>query len=578
MGKINTPIHIKRIEKRLDDLFESRIDLSDRKDKTDTERRKGFLTRALAAYTLHSITGTDPVTAAKSVTDTYADNGIDAIFIDTSEHLVYLIQSKWREDGSKGIDQSEALKFMRGVGKLLQLEWDDFNDKVLRQKDALEAAVYDSNTKFIAVVAAPSNTLMSAEAQKAIDEKLAEMNGKIEPIVSLETYDLSRLYASLFETAGSSSIDLEITLSEWGRKVDPYLAYYGQIEVGDLMPWRVHGTTLFEKNLRNFVGPKSDVFISISATLATEPQHSWYFNNGATLLCKSLKKKPVYGENRDKGVFDCSGVCVVNGAQTIGSIWSAGRDGTALDPKSTIPIRIISLEKCPDGFLAQITRATNTQNKIASKDFAALDPNQQRLAIEMGLEGRRYVFRSGDQLPAGFEGCDINEAAACLASRISLDLAVKAKREVSLLWENIEKEPYTAIFNDRLTADYMWRVVTIGAAVEQELKKSATTPDIFRGKLIATHGNRLILHRVLKDPSMRKLDRDELSDLRMKAAQLALRELRRVASYMKANEPTGYPQMFFKSFERCKTMDTALAANPDEDPVPVETQLPLNEA
>lgn len=85
---------------------------------------------------------------------------------------------------------------------------------------------------------------------------------------------------------------------------------------------------------------------------------------------------------------------IVNGAQTVGVVWELNRKDpphlASLDGR--VHIRIISLENCPEGFGTDLTRATNTQNRILNRDFAALDPNQQRLAVEMSMDGRRYAF------------------------------------------------------------------------------------------------------------------------------------------------------------------------------------------
>jgi hypothetical protein len=105
-----------------------------------------------------------------------------------------------------------------------------------------------------------------------------------------------------------------------------------------------------------------------------------------------------------------------------------------------VQVRIISLEKCPPGFGSDVTRATNTQNEIKHRDFAALDETQLNIAREMTLDGRVYAFKSGDPDPKGEEGCTIEEAIIALACAASdVTMAVVAKREVGGLWKDIQK-------------------------------------------------------------------------------------------------------------------------------------------
>ncbi len=81
-------------------------------------------------------------------------------------------------------------------------------------------------------------------------------------------------------------------------------------------------------------------------------------------------------------------------------------------------------------------------------------------------------------------------------------LAVQAKRELSKLWESIDHEPYTLLFNERLTAEVLWRAVRILRAVEGSLRQSLD-PAHPRADLISIHGNRFILYRVFQDPQIK---------------------------------------------------------------------------
>ncbi|ANB60561.1 MULTISPECIES: hypothetical protein [Bacillales] len=96
--------HIGVIRNHLTNLFTNLIDLSDYNGKSEEERENAFLTRSLAAFSLMSLAEISVEDAAASVTDGYRDNGIDALYYRSSEKILYLVQSKWRQDGKGSVD------------------------------------------------------------------------------------------------------------------------------------------------------------------------------------------------------------------------------------------------------------------------------------------------------------------------------------------------------------------------------------------------------------------------------------------------------------------------------------------
>lgn len=58
------------------------------------QKDSAFLSRALAAYSLSMLTSADSVAGAASVTDGGGDSGIDAIYFEPNERVLYLVQSK----------------------------------------------------------------------------------------------------------------------------------------------------------------------------------------------------------------------------------------------------------------------------------------------------------------------------------------------------------------------------------------------------------------------------------------------------------------------------------------------------
>jgi hypothetical protein len=151
-------------------------------------------------------------------------------------------------------------------------------------------------------------------------EFLAQQNnvGDTE-IFTLDVLDLRRIYGSLAGPSAGRDIKIQVAVSEWGKVDVPYRAYYGQVKVADVTDLAKFGKGLLARNLR-FYGGSTDVNDAMGNTLANLPEKFWYFNNGITILCEHVVKTVLNGDGRDYGIFDCEGVSVVNGAQTVGVI------------------------------------------------------------------------------------------------------------------------------------------------------------------------------------------------------------------------------------------------------------------
>jgi hypothetical protein len=255
----------------------------------------------------------------------------------------------------------------------------------------------------------------------------------------------------------------------------------------------------------------------MKSTLIQESGKFWYYNNGITVLCNKISKKAIGGANRDVGQFTCEGVSVVNGAQTVGSIATAVAQGFPKAQNAKVLVRFISLEDCPPDFATDVTTATNTQNRIERRDFASLDPEQERLRKELMLDlAKNYAYKSGDRPPPHQDGCTIDDATIALACAYpSIRLAADVKRNISVLWADINEPPYTLLFNDRLSANRLWYCVEVLRAVEARLMQEsfARSGD---EKRITIHGNRFILHWIFRKLSLEQFDLMDLDIVSIK--------------------------------------------------------------
>jgi hypothetical protein len=373
-------------------------------------------------------------------------------------------------------------------------------------------------------------------------------------LVTYQVLSQKELYNAAAGLAEGTPIDLDILIRDWGQMDHPYLAYYGQLDAMDIASWwQLYSNRLFAPNLRKFLG-NTDVNESITSTLINTPEKFWYFNNGITILCETVNQKPIGKGSTKSGVFECTGVSIVNGAQTVGSIAKA----FASDPEKVrlarVSARLISLNNCPEGFATEITRAANTQNKIENRDFVSLDSEQERLQTDLRiLCDKEYVYKGGDQKPKEDIGCDLEEATVALAcADADLELAVQAKREIGKLWEATEKPPYKLLFNSNLSAIRLWRSVEILRIVENELKKLQNELER-RNKLIAIHGNRFILYRIFKSLPIANFDDMEFDfePIKMYASNKTRYALFDLIEIVNSKYSESYPANLFKNKKKC---------------------------
>jgi hypothetical protein len=546
-------LHVNHITAALKNRFTDKIDLSDIPTQR-TDRENFFLTRALAAFVIAELAKVDDAVAASSVVDGGSDNGIDAFFFDRSERVCYVVQSKFIKSGSGSMDLGDMLKFTEGLRDLLEPRLDKFAKLALKKQD-ISDVLSDSNATFRVVCAYTGQQPLAPEVSRPLEELVTTLNDGDE-FVALNVLNQKRLHDIIATQALGEAVDLTVMLHEWGTLRDPYKSYYGQVAVADILKWAEFGDRLYHKNIRGFKG-STDVNEAIVTTVKGAPQNFWYFNNGITIVCSQLQKQPIGGDSRTSGVFECKSASVVNGAQTVGSIISVLKDDVNGAATARVLVRLISLDNCPPEFGSALTRAANTQNRIEKKDFASLDPQQARLRSDLLLSfGKDYVFRSGDRAPSADQGCTLDEATVALAcAQADVGLCVQAKREVGRLYDSVENTPYTLLFNPSVSAQRLWHAVEVSRAVDGALREKVAQLD-GKERLIAIHGNRLVLHVVFARLGGSALNDGtaNLTEVLIKAKQATVKVLADVTAKTLTIYPSAYAANLFKNASKCKRL------------------------
>jgi len=491
-------LHVNQIKNHITRLFVDLIDMSDA-GRPGPDYDNQFLTRALAAYSIHYLSGADPSNAGQSITDGGGDNGIDAIFYHESERQLYLVQSKWIHDGSGEPPNGEIKKFISGVTDLFNMRFERFNNKVKSKQAIIEQVLNDPQSTYNIVVAYTGINPLSIPSQRDLDDLRAEMNDASEVLTNTVLGQAS-LHGSLTARLAGEPIDVDLSLKYWGKKDSPHLAFYGQLAAPIIADWWAkYGDRLFARNLRSLLGD-TDVNTEMRQTLTDSPESFWYFNNGITIIASRITKTMAGGGGTDLGTFHCNDISIVNGAQTVSTIGKYATNAPDQLTQALVPVRVISLENASANLGTLITKTNNRQNRIDNRDFVTLDPEQSRLRAELGVEGILYNVIRSEVISKNEKSFDLVEATialACASQKPSL--FVQLKREIGKLWEDITRSPYKELFNPSVNSLLLWRAVQTQRMITSGLDKMQAEDNLSGRDLgVTIHGNRMISAMVFR--------------------------------------------------------------------------------
>jgi AIPR protein len=150
--------------------------------------------------------------------------------------------------------------------------------------------------------------------------------------------------------------------------------------------FKQHDDRLFSANYRGFLGAgrKGNINSAIKSTAERQPEDFWVFNNGITLLTNKVTEKR-------NGRKYLSGISIINGAQTTGSLGSVD---LLVDLSDVFVMCRVVVCKNP-GKVNDIVKYNNTQNKITTWDQYANDSMQGIIKLQFKELGIDYSIKRG---------------------------------------------------------------------------------------------------------------------------------------------------------------------------------------
>jgi hypothetical protein len=226
-----------------------------------------------------------------------------------------------------------------------------------------------------------------------------------------------------------------------------------------------HGDALFSANYRGFLGitKRRRINTGIRQSAELKPTDFWVFNNGITLLTLGMK------EGKDDSHL--TGISIINGAQTTGSIGSVDMGKHGLKDVKVL-CRVI---QCTDpDTISEIVRYNNTQNEITTWDQYSNDPEQNRIAEEFCRLGHVYSRKRGFRTKGDQIGIE-EVAQPLLAFHGKFQDASRSKNQI------FERKPLYRLAFEGKKAGHILFVYTLARAIDErriELKTKSNERQI----------------------------------------------------------------------------------------------------
>ncbi|AMV35270.1 AIPR protein [Pirellula sp. SH-Sr6A] len=343
--------------------------------------------------------------AADAITGGSNDKGVDALLVDHAAQCVFVVQGKYRQAlGSKSEPRSEVMAFLDLAAFLNS--WPD-NDCMAYLKTADEAVAerlrearnavqkhgYDTRLFFVTTGKVSPTVRDDAMTQVRQVSKKA----RIEIIDSHRAMLLFRDYLDgVAPPIPSADLEMEAGAGiqvngisqrfDHNTGVESWVFSMRGAAVAEI--FEKSGLRLFARNIRGYMGEKTSVNQGMVATLESEPEKFFFYNNGITIVCDAAERKGAQGRD----LLRVDNPQIINGQQTTRTLAAHAK----LAEKASVLVKVIVVPRDNnqrdgfDGLISAIVAGTNWQNAIKQSDLMSNDRRQ--IEIERAFRKVGYMY------------------------------------------------------------------------------------------------------------------------------------------------------------------------------------------
>lgn len=360
-----------------------------------------FVTWFLRAYVTES-----EEKAVNAVTGGARDKGIDGLLIDDSARAVLIVQAKYRQQLSmKNESRNDVVGFAEVAQRLSEPNEKAFQE-FLKDTDEFvadrlrEARKKVLKRKYRVWLYFVTTGKVSPSARKDVHQlvRKADCDARIEIVDGKRAMLLFRDYLDGVAPP-IPTLDLEMESGQNVKvngvaqrfdhrtKVESWVFSMRGDAVAEL--YERAGLRLFARNIRGFLGMKTSVNEGMIATLDTEPERFFYYNNGITIVCDEAEKK----SSKGRDFLKVGNPQIINGQQTTRTLAAHAQEAA----KGSVLVKVIQVPRNESGdgeafeeIVSRIVAGTNWQNAIKPSDLMSNDRRQ--IELERALRKIGYLY------------------------------------------------------------------------------------------------------------------------------------------------------------------------------------------
>ena len=208
--------------------------------------------------------------------------------------------------------------------------------------------------------------------------------------VERQIWDIDRIYRVCFSDLGRQDIEIDFKAYTNGKGIPcleasnansedyhSYLCIIPGTVLADV--YDIYGSQLLEGNVRSFLSTKVAVNKKIKETILRIPQNFFAYNNGVSATAMDLQF-----ESTPEGKFItyARDFQIINGGQTTASLSNARHKDDADLNQIYVQMKLTEVDNDADkssDLIRNISRSSNSQNKVSDADFFATHPFHIRM-------------------------------------------------------------------------------------------------------------------------------------------------------------------------------------------------------
>lgn len=225
-----------------------------------------------------------------------------------------------------------------------------------------------------------------------ISNRISEIESKsLDNIpVECQIWDIDRIYRVCFSDLGRQDIEIDFKAYTNGKGIpcleasstnnEDYRSYLCIIPGSVLADvYDTYGSQLLEGNVRSFLSTKVAVNKKIRETILRIPQNFFAYNNGVSATAMDLQFETT---SEGKFITYARDFQIINGGQTTASLSNARHKDAADLGQIYVQMKLTEVDNNADKsseLIRNISRSSNSQNKVSDADFFATHPFHIRM-------------------------------------------------------------------------------------------------------------------------------------------------------------------------------------------------------